>query len=100
MSERPRLVEVGLDEVADGAEAALEGGREVAGGSAAGGGGRGRRRRRGRQVEAELELVQPVRQRVAVPLRGGDGRVGVRNQVSAQSCSTSHHVIYIQSGFW
>ena len=84
MSERPRLVEVGLDEVADGAEAALEGGREVAGGSAAGGGGRGRRRR-GRQVKPELKLVQPVRQRVAVPLRGGDGRVGVRNQVSAQS---------------
>ena len=81
MSECPRLVEVGLDEVADGAKAALEGRRQI-GGPGGGGGGRGSRRRR--QVEAEFELVQPVRQIVAVSVRGCDGRVGVWNEASAR----------------
>ena len=82
MSEGPRLVEVGLDEVADGAKAALERRRQIGGPGGDGGGGRGSRRRR--QVEAEFELVQPVRQIVAVSVRGCDGRVGVWNEASAR----------------
>ena len=80
MREGPGLIKVGLNEVADGAEAALERRRQIGG---RGRGGRGRRRRR--QVEPELELVQPVRQRVAVSFRGRDGRVGVWNKVSERS---------------
>ena len=83
MSEGPRLVEVGLDEVADGAKAALERRRQIGGGGGGGGGG-GRGSRRRRQVEAEFELVQPVRQIVAVSVRGCDGRVGVWNEASAR----------------